>query len=120
MLLDGKARRAGETVGLLVDFAGSLEEVLKTANRLLTSGKGELPLRAVEEGAVALPEPFADVDNPATADGRKAIAECIRHACRVPLGEALEVQARHSAAFMVSPACHRGEVGKSRRRVWEV
>jgi hypothetical protein len=37
--------------------------------------------------------------------------DCIQGACASALSEALEVQARHSAGFMVSSACRHGEIG---------
>ena len=39
------------------------------------------------------------------------MTDCIQGACGAPLAEAMEVQARHSAAFMTSTACKKGEVG---------
>ena len=41
----------------------------------------------------------------------RAIVDCVQGACGAPLGEALEVQARHSAHFMAGSACRKGEVG---------
>jgi hypothetical protein len=37
--------------------------------------------------------------------------DCIQGACGSTLSEALEVQARHSAAFMTSSVCKKGEIG---------
>ena len=42
---------------------------------------------------------------------RKAISDCVRASCGVPVAEAITVQARHSAAFMVTNWCKRGRVG---------
>jgi len=39
------------------------------------------------------------------------MVECVQGACGSTLSEALELQARHSAAFMTSSACKEGEIG---------
>ena len=49
--------------------------------------------------------------SPATETARRAIVETVVAACGATLADALEVQARHSAAFMVSPTCREGVVG---------
>jgi enoyl-CoA hydratase/carnithine racemase len=115
MLLGGQAVRAPEAVGWLIDYAGSLEDTLGMAWTLAVGGEGGLARRPVEDGVLAgVP---TDVPGLAEADGemgraaRTAFAECIQGACGATLSEALELQARHSAAFMTSKACKRGEIG---------
>ena len=115
LLLSGQAVRAKEAVGWLIDYAGSLEETLGMAWTLASGGEGGLPRRAVEDGVLAgVP---TDVPGLPEADGemgraaRTAMVECIQGACGSTLSEALELQARHSAAFMTSKACKRGEIG---------
>ena len=115
LLLSGKAVRAKEAEGWLIDFAGSLNETLGMAWTLATGGEGALSRRVLEEGVLTgVP---ADVPGLPEADGlegraaRTAMVKCIQGSCGSPLSEALEVQARHSAGFMKSAACKGGEVG---------
>ena len=115
LLLSGSAVRASAAVGWLIDYAGSLEETLGMAWAMATGGDQVPAPRPVETGCLArIP---GDVPGLADADGvdgqaaRKAIVDCIQGACGLTLSEALEVQARHSAEFMVSSACRHGEIG---------
>jgi hypothetical protein len=82
---------------------------------LATGGEGGLSRREVEGGVLAgIP---TDVPGLPEADGemgiaaRTAMVGCIQGACATALPEALELQARHSAAFMLSKACKEGEIG---------
>ena len=50
-------------------------------------------------------------DNPATEAARKAMMESIRGSCSVPLSDAIDVQAKHSANFMVTCSCKEGSIG---------
>ena len=52
--------------------------------------------------------------------GKKAIYECIQASCAVTSSEALLVQAKHSAGFMVSPAFHTGKIGAELKKMMEV
>ena len=115
LLLSGSAVPAPAAVGWLIDYTGSLEETLGMAWAMAT-GKSQAPApRPLETGILAaIPD---DVPGLADADGvdgraaRKAIVDCVQGACGSTLSEALEVQARHSAEFMTSKACRRGEIG---------
>ena len=51
---------------------------------------------------------------------RKAIIETIRDSCGTDLKEALTVQAKHSAEFMVSDACKYGRIGAEFKRLMDV
>ncbi len=51
---------------------------------------------------------------------RRALAEAIRAACGVSLAESLEVQSRHSAAYLAGAACRWGRIGAERQRVMAV
>jgi hypothetical protein len=59
---------------------------------------------------------LAASDNPATEAARKAITESVRSSCGVPLSEALDIQARHSAGFTVTSHCKQGSIGADRAR----
>ncbi|MFH1765086.1 MAG: hypothetical protein ABIF09_12940 [Gemmatimonadota bacterium] len=115
LLLSGQAVRAPDTVGWLVDYAGSLEGTLGMAWTLATGGSGSLPRREVEGGILeGVPREVPGLGETGGSEGRAArtaMAECIQGACGAMLSEALELQARHSAAFMTSSACKRGEIG---------
>jgi enoyl-CoA hydratase/carnithine racemase/3-hydroxyacyl-CoA dehydrogenase len=124
MLLGGRRVRAGDAVGWLVDHAGPLEETLKTAWSVATNGDHSLRRRELEkEGFVEPPAPGAALPAAGaeeTEAARKAIVACIEHACRVPLDAALAVQAEHSAGFMTSPACRKGQVGAAYKRTMAI
>jgi enoyl-CoA hydratase/carnithine racemase len=114
LLLGGRPVKAMNAVGWLADFAGPLDEALRTA-WAAASGDSALPPRKLEERALSgiptevggLPE----TENPATLAARKAILDTIQASCGAPLAEALVVQAKHSAAFMTSAACREGRIG---------
>jgi enoyl-CoA hydratase/carnithine racemase len=124
LLLDGRSVEAGDAVGWLVDFAGPLEEALRMAWKVASGADHDLPPRPVEREVLAeVPRPPDDLaapETPATEEARRAILECIEHSCRVPLAEALEVQAKHSAGFMQSTACRKGRVGAEARKTQSV
>jgi len=115
LLLRGRAVRASEAVGWLIDDAGSLEEALGMAWALAAGGEGSLPRREVEGGILeGVPTEVPGLPDTGGALGRAAktaIVECVQGACGSTLSEALGRQARHSAAFMISSACKEGEIG---------
>jgi enoyl-CoA hydratase/carnithine racemase/3-hydroxyacyl-CoA dehydrogenase len=120
LALTGRAVRGRDAVGWLVDFAGPMEEALAMTWRI-ASGDGDHPaLRPFERGALAdiaaqLPA-LPPAGSPGAEAARAAILATIRAACAVPVEEALEVQARHSAGFMRTSACRSGRVGEERSR----
>jgi enoyl-CoA hydratase/carnithine racemase len=115
LLLSGKAVRASDAVGWLIDFTGPLEESLGMAWTMATGGGGAPPRRPVEAGILeGVPTEVPDLPDTGGTAGRaarKAMVACVQGACGSPLSEALELQARHSAAFMTSSACKKGEIG---------
>ena len=50
-------------------------------------------------------------DSPGTEAARLAIMKCIQDACGAPLADAVSIQAKHSAEFMVTKACKSGAIG---------
>jgi len=123
LLLSGEPRRAKDAVGWLVDQAGPIEEAIRLAWRLACGGPGALPVRRLNAGP--LPNIPADAglgvsDNPGTEAARKAIMQSIRDSCGVPLGEAMEIQARHSGAFFTTPFCRDGSIGAEYQRTMMV
>ena len=123
LLLGGAPVKAGDAVGWLVDYAGPTEEAIQMTWRLATGGEGGVPMRRIDEGAlndIRLDAGVPATDNPATEAARKAISQSIRESCGVPLAEAIEIQARHSAGFMASAFCREGSIGTERQRTMAV
>ena len=50
----------------------------------------------------------------------KAIIETIRDSCGTELKEALTIQAKHSAEFMISDSCNNGRIGAEFKRLMDV
>lgn len=123
MLLDGTPVKAKDAVGWLIDYAGPMPESLLTVWQLASGTAAGPAKRKLNEGALeGIP---AEVgvpasDNPAREAARKAILETIRHSCGVPLSEALEVQARHSADFTVTSFCRDGSIGAEHQKTMKV
>ncbi|MEW5806084.1 MAG: hypothetical protein AB1756_01850 [Acidobacteriota bacterium] len=124
LLLTGGAVPAKEAVGWLIDYAGPMEKCLQTIWKIVTGGKHGLLKRKVNEKALknvakeirGLPAP----DTPVAEAARKAIAEAIQSSCGVVLSQALAVQAKHSAAFMMTPHCKNGRIGTEFTRTMAV
>ncbi|MFH1919290.1 MAG: hypothetical protein ABIP48_05310 [Planctomycetota bacterium] len=114
MLLTGAPVKASDAMDWLVDYSGPTRESLAMAWNLASGKAASLPMRRLNEGVVEGIPVDVDVpvsDNPATQAARKAIMETIRDSCGVPLSEALDVQARHSAGFTVTSFCREGSIG---------
>ena len=114
MLLTGAPMKAKDAVGWLIDYSGSMQDSLQTAWSLASGKAAGLKMRKLDEGM--LKDIPADVgvsasDNPATEAARRAIMHSIRGSCGVPLSEAIDVQARHSADFSVTSFCREGSIG---------
>ena len=115
LLLGGRSVQASETVGWLADFVGGLDDALQIAYTIASGGDHSLAMRGLEEGSLdgvaeALPD-LAAVSDPGMEAGRKAILDTVRAATSATLGEALEIQAKHSGGFMISDACRQGVIG---------
>lgn len=123
LLLSGTPVKAKDAVGWLIDYAGPMPESLQTVWRLASGGAAGVAKRKLDAGVLeGIP---ADVgvppsDNPAMEAARKAILETIRHACGVPLSEALDVQARHSGDFTVTSFCKEGSIGAEHEKTMMV
>lgn len=115
LLLEGKTVKAKDTVGWLVDYAGSMEDSLITAWKIVSDADHGLPLRKVEEEKLKdIPKEAAGIestDAPATEAARLAIFRTIQESLGVPLAEALDMQAKHSAGFMSGDVCKKGKIG---------
>jgi enoyl-CoA hydratase/carnithine racemase len=107
LLLTGRPVKGEKAVGWLVDYAGPIDDLLKTAWKVANGKEHGLPLRKVEAGALkGLPR-----SGDAASPGAQAIQECVVKSCGVSVAEALDIQARHSAAFMTKKACLKGMIG---------
>jgi len=123
MLLTGEPVQAKDAVSWLIDYSGPMPDALETAWNLASGKATGLAMRKPHEGI--LKEIPAGVGvpasgNPATEVARAAIMESIRDSCGVPLPEALDVQARHSADFTVTSYCREGSIGAERERTMMV
>jgi enoyl-CoA hydratase/carnithine racemase/3-hydroxyacyl-CoA dehydrogenase len=121
LLLDGAPVKTKDAVGWLIDYSGPIQESLNTVwNLATTGGASGVSTRSLDEGMLeGIPTDVgvSTSDNPATEAARKAIMESVRCSCSVPLTEALEVQARHSADFTVTAFCGEGSIGAERARM---
>ncbi len=123
MLLTGSPVKARDAVNWLIDYSAPMQDALKMAWSLASGGDAGVPTRKLNEGVLkGIP---ADVgvsvsDNPATEAARQAIMETIRASCGVKLSEALDVQAGHSADFLVSSFCREGSIGTEFQRTVKV
>jgi enoyl-CoA hydratase/carnithine racemase len=120
LLLTGRSVKAGEAVGWLVDYAGPLDSALKTAWKIASNGDHGIQERKVETKALkGLPAEVGEIPvaaGPATEAARQAIMENIRSSCGTALPEAIDVQAKHSALFMLTPHCQGGRIGADYKR----
>ncbi|MBU0755538.1 MAG: hypothetical protein KJ645_10400 [Planctomycetes bacterium] len=124
LLLEGQPIPAKAAVGWLVDYAAPLENGMKTSWRIASGGDHGLSLRKVETGGLKglpdTPEGISDSEDPQMEGARKAIWDTVRASGRVPLAEAVEIQARHSAGFMIGKLCHSGMIGTTYKKTMTV
>ena len=123
LLLSGRPVKAKQAVDWLIDYSGSMRDSLKTAWDLASGQAAGLPKRKLNEAAMEGIPTEAGVpvsDNPATEAARQAIMETIRKSCGVPLSEALDVQAKQSAAFVVTSFCKEGTIGAEHAKTMNV
>jgi enoyl-CoA hydratase/carnithine racemase len=123
LLLQGRPVKAKESVGWLVDYAGSLEDVLKVTWKIVTDGDHGLTMRKVEEGALKdVPKEISGLapGDAATEAARKAILQNVLSSCGTTLSEALDIQAKHSAGFMSGAYCQKGSIGAEYTKTMKV
>ncbi|NQT35923.1 MAG: hypothetical protein HQ581_00450 [Planctomycetes bacterium] len=114
MLLTAAPVKARDAVDWLIDYSGPMQDALATVWRLASGTTAGVTMRKLNEGM--LQDIPADVgvpvsDSPATEAARTAIMQSIRDSCGATLSEALDIQARHSAAFTVTSFCREGSIG---------
>jgi enoyl-CoA hydratase/carnithine racemase len=123
LLLEGRPVKAKESVGWLVDYAGSLEDVLKVTWKIVTDGDHGLTMRKVEEGALKdVPKEISGLapGDAATEAARKAILQNVLSSCGTTISEALDNQAKHSAGFMSGSYCQKGSIGAEYKKTMKV
>jgi hypothetical protein len=123
MLLTGKPISAEDTVGWLVDYAGPMEDALEKVWLVATGGKHGIQERPLQAGKMKVPSEVPGLppsDNPMMEVARKSIMDCFQASCGVSLSQALEIQAKHSAGFMLTMECRRGAIGASAKKVLNV
>ena len=123
LLLGGRPVKGPDAVGWLTDFSGPLDDALQTAWKLVTAGPGVLPKRRVTETPltgiptdVALPP----AGSPSNEGARRAIMDTITAACGASLADALDIQSKHSAEFMIGKLCRKGRVGAEAKKTMAV
>jgi enoyl-CoA hydratase/carnithine racemase len=123
LLLEGKQVGAKDAVGWLIDYAGSHNEAIQIAWKIVTGKDHGLVKRDVNENAlkeISFDIKLQEPGNPGMKAARKSIIETIRDSCGVDLKGALTMQAKHSAEFMISDACKYGKIGAECKRVMDV
>jgi enoyl-CoA hydratase/carnithine racemase/3-hydroxyacyl-CoA dehydrogenase len=113
LLLGGAPVRARDAVGWLVDASDTMENALNTVWEIASGGDHHLARRDVEAGTLTgLAAPSLPSAAPATEAARRAIMACVEASCGATLADAVDVQSKHSAGFMLSEACRAGRVGQ--------
>jgi len=123
LLLSGRSVKAENAEGWLIDYAGSMEDSLKKVGKIITGGDHGLSKRGVRTNPVEVPKDVSGLPpaaGPANEAARKALMDCIQASCSVPLSQALEVQAKHSAGFMVTKLCQKGVIGGSAKKIMNI
>jgi len=114
LLLEGHSVNAQDAVGWLIDYAGPIDESLQMVWKIITDGDHGLTKRTVEEGIL---KGIRQEASGVTHSGHsleaagKAIFQSILNSCESTLSEAITIQAKHSADFMISPHCRKGVIG---------
>ena len=124
MLLEGNYIKAKNTIGWIVDYTGNITDCIKMTWKIANEDELALPKRRVEQ------EPLSDIpgdlnniaptDNKVLLNSRLAILNNIRQSCGATCSEALKIQARNSAVFMLSRECRNGFVGSDYAKTMEV
>jgi enoyl-CoA hydratase/carnithine racemase len=123
MLLSGEMVKAKDSVGWLIDYAGSMEDSLRMAWNIAADGDHKISKRIVKQEALKNKMPEVKLPNPGDPlieAARKAIFDCVKASCESTLADALTVQAKHSSNFMSSNFCQKGSIGKEAVKIMNV
>lgn len=119
LLLEGKTVQAKETVGWLIDYCGTMEEVLTMAWKIAKDEAPHIKRKKVNERPIEhIPIDIRDlmIGDSLTEAAREVIIKSIQDSCNASLQEALSIQANYSAEFMISNACRKGKIGIEKAR----
>jgi enoyl-CoA hydratase/carnithine racemase len=122
LLLEGRAVKAADAVGWLLDFAGSRDEAIRACWEMVT-GKAAIVRRCVDEGplsGVTEKAPTLATAGATVEAARRAIMETVEASCAVSLEDALRVQAQRSGDFMGTAEFRSGAVGTAYRTRMEI
>ena len=123
LILEGKQLSAKETIGWLVDYSGSMEDALQMVWKI-ASGKDHVLLkRELNQNAlkdISFEIKLQAPENPGMEAARKAIIDTINNSCAADLKESINIQAKHSANFMISKFCKQGKIGAEFNKVMNV
>jgi len=115
LLLEGTFIKGKDARGWLTDFSGPLEDSLKIIWKLATGGDHKIIFRKVQTSGLELRSPetgmLAQTGDKNMEAGRAAIVKCIVESCRATLSKAIDIQAEHSADFMITDFCREGAIG---------
>ena len=118
MLLTGKFVKGKDAVGWLTDFAAPIEDALGKVWQIANGGDHGIVRRNVADGAVTVPALSGkQPDDPMGQAAVKAILNCVKASCGATLAQSLDIQAKHSAGFMLTKACQRGAIGSSAKKI---
>lgn len=123
LLLEGKPVRAKEAVSWLVDYSASEEDSFKMAWKLVSGKDHGLVKRDLNENAlkeISFEIKLQAPENPGMEAARKAIIDTVRDSCAANLKDALTIQAKHSANFMISNSCKQGKIGAEFNKIISV
>jgi enoyl-CoA hydratase/carnithine racemase len=121
LLLSGKSLSAKETVPWLADYSGTMEQALKMAWKIVSGKEFDIKPRKVAEPQLDIADCLSRAgEKYKFTPAQKAIFDCIKASCSVPLSQAIEVQARHSAGFMLSRSCQKGVIGRNFEKIGKI
>lgn len=124
LLISGTLVKAERTVGWLVDYAGQLHDALQVTWKIASGGDHGVKQRLVTEGVLTgVPREvkgLAAPDGEQAGAARQAIMDAIQQACGSTLADALAVQTRHSAEFMITEPCRTGRIGTEYQKTMAV
>ena len=122
LLLEGRYVKGKDSVGWLTDFSGTMPECLSKAWSLAKMGESAFPKRYIrlDRFNVRFEDNLSPTENKSILAARKAILDTVIGSCSVPYSEAVNIQSKHSAEFMISKHCKYGMVGSDCAKVTEV
>ena len=124
LLLTGKPVKAKESIGWLIDYAGTMEDSIKMAWKIAAGNKHGLKKRKFNEDKLKnvqgeVPR-LEDTGDAVMEYARKAIIDCVQNSCSVPSSEALSIQSKQASNFMTTQQFKKGAIGSAYTKTWVV